>query len=98
MAVSEGGNTGQKAANVANFEGRARMGPKPPARAYAHHSRASPTRIKNGADTDSSHLIDSVPLRMNHTLIAQNSRKQTSSAPEMPRNPGGAPGAGAMPG
>ena len=36
-------------------------GPKPPAFVYAQASSASPTTIRNGADNDSSHLMDSVP-------------------------------------
>ena len=48
MAVSDGRNTAQNAAGVANLDGSDRMGPNPPAPRYAHASSASPTMIRNG--------------------------------------------------
>jgi len=49
IAVSDGANTGQNSPSVANCDGASRMGPKPPARATAHASKAPASTSTMGA-------------------------------------------------
>src|SRR3990170_1870275 len=53
----------------------ASIGLMPPPFAAAHQSSARPITIRNGADSVSSHLIDSVPFQTNHRLMSQNAAK-----------------------
>ena len=98
MAVNDGKNTFMKSALVANLEGCDKMGPKPPAFTYAQPSSARPTTIKNGAAKLSNHLMLSVPLTMNHTFMAQNTRNPSASPVESPSHGGRIAGSVAMPG
>jgi hypothetical protein len=98
IAVSDGKNALRNSGVVAKRLGCDRIGPNPPALVVAQPSSASPTTIRNGAAKLSSHLMLSVPLRMNHTFIAQNTRNPSASPVESPSPDGRIAGSVAMPG
>ncbi len=84
-AVRLAPKTVQKAAEVSNLSGWAKMGPNPSAADQAQPTSATPTRRRKGALRVSSHLIASMPRRMMATLMAQKARKAASCPGEMPR-------------
>src|ERR1044072_2203229 len=76
IAVSQGRKSAPNVAPgaggpVRGPEGK-RIVPTPPARSAAHPSSASPIAIRNGAESVSSHLIDSVPFQTNQRFTSQN--------------------------
>ena len=56
----------------------------------AHTSSAKPHAIRNGAASDSSHLMPVVPLSTSTRLSAQNARKQMNCVSVMPSTGSGA--------
>src|SRR5262245_2236507 len=78
IAVRPGAKARRNSLVVPSLEGAESIGPKPPALHQAQPRRASPVAIRKGADQVSSHLIDSVPWRMNQRFTSQKIAKQRS--------------------
>src|SRR5579862_6840668 len=79
--VNDGMKNRKNSPKLANFEGVASIGPKPPALAPAQRSKASPITNNKGADTPCKNRIVSMPRRMTTTLRSQKKMKQTAWAP-----------------
>jgi hypothetical protein len=69
---------------ASNALGFANIGPKPPARSYAHQSRSSPRAMSSGALMFKSRRMLSMPLWMTHMLSDQKTKKHTSCGRLMP--------------
>jgi len=81
MAVSEGTKKTKNSRPVWNLLGRARIGPRPPARAIAQPRSASPATIKNGAAQASSRLIELLPRTTIYMFQSQKAKKAIHTAP-----------------
>src|SRR5580704_6272003 len=79
--VNDGIKNLKNSPKLANFEGVASIGPKPPALAPAQSKRASPITSKRGAETPCRNRMVSIPRKMTATLSSQKKMKQIACAP-----------------
>src|ERR1043166_8362460 len=94
MAVSQGRNSAPNDAAPAppgdrtppRASERERIAANPPTREAAHQRSASPVAIRNGAESVSSHLMDSVPFQMNQRLMSQKAAKPRYAGSPKPMN------------